>query len=806
MLQPPPAADRTAPTLALPALALVAGMAGYLLQPRLPPGWLILLVGLAGGLLALVGLWRRSRHWWLLPATGFGFLWAHVAVCALLCEPFPESLVGTDLVAVGRISGLPQGEAGAARFLFQIESLHRDGVALPWRGQVRLNWRRDPAGLEAGERWQLPVRLKPPHGFVNPGGFDYERWLFQQGIVATGYVRDPSAPDPGDRPPAGTLSPLRLDAGPGPYWLTRWRQGLRDRLTGTLGPGVGAALVVALVLGDQGGLTPAQWDVLARTGTSHLVSVSGLHVGLVAVACGFLALWLWSRSTRLSLWLAAPRAAAVAGLLAALGYSALAGFALPTQRSLVMLAVPALALLAGRALRPGQGLLVALLAVLLWDPLGLLSYGFWLSFGAVAVLFYALGGRLGPHGWLWRWTAPQWVVAVGLLPMLLLLFGRASLVAPPVNLLAVPAFGVLLPVVLGATLLLLVTGWGWPLTLIGAGLGWCYDGLAWIADWSWAAAPLGGRGPWVWAAAGAGVLLWLAPRGLPGRWLALVLLAPLLVQRPPAPAPGTLAVTVLDVGQGLSVLLRTAGHTLVYDTGPAFPTGFNTGNAVVAPALREFGVGRVDLLVISHGDLDHAGGMAGLLRAVPVARLISGEPAALATALAALPAPPPVAPCVAGTSWDWDGVRFALLHPADDRSTGNNAACVLRVSVGGLGLLLPGDIEASVERDLVRRLGADLRSDLLVAAHHGSATSTTELWLDAVAPAMVLYTAGYANRYGFPAETVRARVAARGIPALDTADSGAIGLLLHPDGRIEGPWRERARQDRLWRHHPAAGE
>jgi competence protein ComEC len=297
----------------------------------------------------------------------------------------------------------------------------------------------------------------------------------------------------------------------------------------------------------------------------------------------------------------------------------------------------------GRTLRPASALLLALLAVLLLDPTSLLSYGFWLSFGAVAVLLYALGRRLAPARAVWRWGRAQWAVALGLLPMLLMLFGRASLVAPVVNLVAVPLFGVILPLVLIAAVAALLFSWNWPLAMVGLLLDQCYALLAAIATLPAASMTLGGRAGWVWGSAFCGVLLLLAPRGLPARWLGLVLLLPLVLMRPPAPAPGEARFTLLDVGQGLAAVVRTHAHTLVYDLGPRYPSGFETGSAVVAPYLREIGVRRVDLLVASHADQDHVGGLRGLLGAMDVAKVVSGEPEELVGDTAAWTSPAAVA-------------------------------------------------------------------------------------------------------------------------------------------------------------------
>jgi competence protein ComEC len=763
------------------ALGFALGVGLLLLLPSLPPRWLLLLLLAIASCILLL-----CRRLWSVAvfALAFGLFWAQLHACAVLCGALPESLVRQTLMAEGRVVSLPEQRQEAVRFRFRIDRLLHDGDPVDFHGLVRLSWYRDPPALVAGQRWRLAIRIKPPHGFINPGGFDYERWLFEQGIKATGHVRDD---------PANAL----LAAGPGGHLLDLWRQRLRDRLDAAWTTDRPArALVRALVLGDRGALTPAQWEVFSRTGTSHLIAISGLHVGLVAGFVFLLARWLWSRSSRLMARLAAPRAAALAALMAALAYAALAGFAISTQRALLMLMVVMLALLAGRTLRPASALLLALLAVLLLHPSSLLSYGFWLSFGAVAVLLYALGRRLAPARALWRWGRAQWAIALGLLPLLLMLFGRASLIAPAVNLVAVPLFGVILPLVLIAATATLLFSWNWPLALVGLLLDQCYALLASIATLPAASMTLGGRAHWVWVAALCGVLLLLAPRGLPARWLGLVLLLPLVLMRPAAPAPGEARFTLLDVGQGLAAVVRTHAHTLVYDLGPRYPSGFETGSAVVAPYLREIGVKRVDLVVASHADQDHVGGLRGLLGAMQVSKVVSGEPDELVDDLDGLD----LSGCRRGQRWRWDGVDFELLHPARDGYQGNDASCLLRVGSAAAVLLLPGDLEQGVERRLAARLGQRLKADILVAGHHGSATSTSSEFLAAVQPTWVLYTSGYANRWGFPVAEVRERVNALGLASANTATDGAVSFVLPATGALAAPQRQRRNDRRIWRH------
>jgi len=762
------------PGLVANGLGFAAGVGSLFLLASLPPLWFSSLA--AGFSLALA--WRNVSLRPLAFACA-GFLWAQIQVCQLLCEPFPENLAGKDLELTGRIAGLPGDSGGARRFLLQVEGATAAGEEISLDGIVRLRWYRDAPTLSAGERWRLTARLKPPHGFANPGGFDYERWLFQQGIVATGYVR-------------GRNENLLLDPGAGLYLIDRWRQRLRDRIEEILGGSAGEALVQALVLGDRSGLAPAQWDVLTRTGTNHLIAISGLHVGIVAGFLFFLSRWAWSRSARLSLLVAAPRAAAVAGLMGAIAYSALAGFAVSTQRALIMLAVLLGAVLFSRTIRPASAVVLALSGVLIADPLAVLAYGFWLSFGAVVALLYALGRRLGAGGLWSRWGRAQWAVALGLLPLLLLLFGHASLIAPAVNLVAVPLFSlVLLPGVLAASLLGLLPGIEQPLVVSARLLEWGFGLLEAASRSAWAETAVSWRPAWVWIAAFAAVILLLAPRGLPGRWLGLVLLLALPLVRPAGPDRGEAWFALLDVGQGLAAVVRTARRTLVYDAGPRFPSGFNTGDAVVLPFLGQEGIRRIDTLVISHADRDHAGGFAGLNGRIPVERILSGEAREIPGGAAL--------PCLAGTRWSWDGVEFEVLHPFDSGLEGNDSSCVVRVSTGGGSVLLTGDISRGVEADLVAEQPERLRSTILVAAHHGSNSSTGNEFLEAVAPRYVLYASGFANRFGFPAEAVRARVAAFGAEQINTARTGTIVFRLYADA-VAAPWIYRREEGRLWTH------
>ncbi len=755
------------------ALGFSLGIGLFSLLPALPPVWLFP----SFSLLLALGAYRVPALWplfWLC----LGMSWIGIRTAPPFWVPLPEPLIRQDLQVVGHIAGMPEPRKPGLTFLFHIDQTRWQGKAVDFQGLVRLRWYRNAPALRAGEAYRLTVRLKPPRGFANPGGFDYERWLWQQGIRATGYVR-------------AHLPFQRVDEGPGPYFVQRWRQQLRDRLHAALGDAVGGGLIRAWVLGDRSGLDTTQREILFRTGTAHLLAISGLHVGILAGALFFALRWLWSRSAFLVQRLAAPRAAALGAFVGALCYSALAGFALPTQRALIMLAVVLAALFWGRVLRASSGLALALLGVLLLDPLALLSQGFWLSFTAVAAVIYGLSNRLGTGKRSWFRT--QWLVTLALFPLLLLFFGRASWVAPLVNFLVLPLFSLLLPAVLVATGVFLLFDLATPLQFLSHWIGQGWEWLSWVSAWPWAAGSLPGQPWWVWCLALFGIFLLLSPAGLPGRWLGVPLCLPLFLLPPSRPSPGTAWFSLLDVGQGLSAVVQTRHHVLVYDTGPGFPSGFNAGAAVLVPFLREQGWNQIDTLILSHRDQDHQGGLRGLLDAdLPIRRTLAGGPLDSE--------PVPMENCRAGQRWSWDGVDFQILHPDQPGRSGNAGSCVLRVSTRGASLLLPGDVPRSVEKALIAS-GKPLAASLLVAGHHGSKTSSSGAFLKAVQPRWMLYSAGAYNRYGFPHEAVCRRMEQLGIRQLNTAHTGSISFALTPEG-LEGPALYRREHPRFWRSHP----
>jgi competence protein ComEC len=737
-------------------LAFAAGVFLLQLQPALPPWPLALLAGAAAVVLgaAAAGAHCRARGNAVLlrlitlviivACLAAGFAWAALRADWRLADELGRDWEGRDVEVVGVVAELPQAFARGQRFAFDIEHVTTAGAQLPER--VMLSWyqgehdgeQHAAAALHPGERWRLTLRLKRPHGNANPHAFDYEAWLLERGIRATGYVRSKA-----DNRRLDELVPH-----PG-YLVERLRDAVRTRFLATLPDADYAGILVALVVGDQRAIDGDYWRVFSRTGTTHLMSISGLHVTMVAALAGWCVGWLWRRHPRLVLQLPAQRVAVLAGWAAALAYALLSGFSVPAQRTAYMLSVAALALLCGRRTAASRTLALALLAVLIVDPWSVLAAGFWLSFGAVALLFYVASGRLaetpGWRGGLARWGIAQWAVTVGSLPLLLLFFQQFSLVSPLANALAIPAISfVVTPLALLAAALP-IPG---LLDLDHWLLGWVMQLLVILADFPVATLPA--PRPWVLLPALVGVGWLLLPRGFPARWLGLALLVPLAVAMPARPPAGEATVTVLDVGQGLAVVVQTATRTLLYDTGPLYSAESDAGQRVVLPYLRAIGVDRLDALVVTHGDSDHSGGAASVLASVPVGRVLSSLPELGGDF------------CRAGERWEWDGVRFSILYPAGEPSPGervkpNHLSCVLRVEAGGQSILLTSDIEAADEASLLAADAAALRSDVLVVPHHGSRTSSTPAFIAAVGAGQLIYPVGYRNRFGHPRADVVAR-------------------------------------------------
>lgn len=693
----------------------------------------------------------------------------------------------------------PELEGQTAEFVAIVEDFASTAgdslrfAVLPAAGKlperIRLSWYETDQLPMPGERWQFNARLRAPRGFANPNGFDYEGWLFRQRIGATGYV----------------VSGERLDEQGDSGLAIGLRRRFHSRIESLLPNDAARAVLLAVTIGARQDIAREQWDLYARTGTSHLMAISGLHIGLAAAGLFLLVRILMAPLAR------GRNVRDIAMLAASLGatsYAVISGLAVPAQRAWLMVVLVALAAVLRRQPDYFRVLSVVALIVVFADPLATLAPGFQLSFLAVLLLLLA-GRQSAPVGpWpdrtlrsrlflpVTRLALLQCVLLLGLLPITVLQFGRVAWIAPIVNLLALPVFNLV--------------------TVPTALLGFLLDGPAqWAGDpllhMSWysvhlvlgvvdVASQMPGaelntlpvRGTMV-AALWATALWAFLPPGFPGRAVAWIAALAVVLQKPEAPPDQCIDLHVLDVGQGLSVVMQTRSHLAVFDTGPSFRSGSDTAALVVVPFLEALGVREIDKLIVSHGDLDHAGGVATLLASVPVGELILGE------ALAGVDLPSvPTVPCTAGMHWQWDGIDFTILHPdADATRSGNNASCVLQVDAGGHDALLAGDIERSVERMLAHR-GLLRPSHLVLVPHHGSRTSSTSAFVESVRADFAVVSAGYGNRWGFPRADVVRRWEQSGATVLTTGDSGAISQRICRGEAPGIPRRQRVEYRRYW--------
>ncbi|MFM7332373.1 MAG: DNA internalization-related competence protein ComEC/Rec2 [Brachymonas sp.] len=723
---------------------------------------------------------------WMVGAVLLGFGQTGWRAAAYQSQALNAELEGRDVRITGIIAQMPQRDESGLRFRMDVESaqLLTEGVrtvALPPR--IQLAWYRslprlseDAAAVpfaeltaqgqpRAGERWQLVARLKAPHGNLNPHGFDYELWLWEQGIAATGYVRA------GVREAARGDAPVKI----GSTWqhpMEAARQSVRDAIFERVSNAQLAGVIAALVVGDQAAIDRADWDVYRATGVAHLMSISGLHITMFAWGAALLIGALWRRSQRLTTAWPAQHAALWGGVLLASLYALFAGWGLPAQRTVWMLLVICLLRSSGKRWPWPLVWLLALAVLTALDPWALLSGGFWLSFVAVGVLFASDAGRRDdlPSNVSWgqrfmRLLREQWVITLALAPLSLLLFNQVSLVGLLANVLAIP------------WVTLLVT----PLALAGVIWAPLWDAAAWgvqllgivlssMAQWPFATISIASSAGLMPAIALFGGILCIMKLPLPWRAMGALMVIPLLLTQPARPASGEFALLAADIGQGNAVLIQTAQHSLLYDAGPRFSRESDAGQRTLVPLLRALGE-RLDVLVISHRDADHIGGAQAVLKMQLQAKLISSIEAE--HELQQLRA---AERCTAGQRWQWDGIDFHILHPQASDYTSpqkpNAMSCALRISNGRQTVLLTGDLEAAQEQRLITE-SAPLKANLLLVPHHGSKTSSTESFIDAVQPQIALVQAGYRNRFQHPVPEVMARYQERNIQIMSSPRCGA---------------------------------
>jgi len=726
-----------------------------------------------------------------------GFCWAAILAHWRLSDSLPRIWERKPIQIVGVIANVPQENDRGVRFQFDVEYVNTEGAIVPKR--IALFWYtvQQPGTNEvalpvvrAGERWQLTVHLKRVHGNQNPHSFDFERWALERNIRATGYVRV--------SPENQRLHPLVQHPA---YWIAHIREGIQHRFAANSTNQTYVGILQTLATGDQNAIPRDQWQVFTRTGTNHLMAISGLHITMISSVAFAVVYWLWRWNAYLVLRLPARRAAVMAGLIVAFGYAVLSGFAIPAQRAFYMLAVVAIALWMGRQTPATTVLAWALFGVILLDPWAILAPGFWLSFGAVAAIMLLTVGRIGKMHWLSGWLRIQWVITLTLIPILLALFQQISLVSPIANAIAIPLISL---IVVPLTLLATIPIFDFMLPFIHDVLSVIMVMLQSLSNWPYAVWQQHFPPVWTIGVATIGILWMLLPgslgigffSGFPARWLGVVAILPMFLVKPDQLKTGELWLSVLDVGQGLAVVARTEDHALLFDTGPGFDET-DSGSRIIVPFLRGEGIGRLDAMIVSHADSDHSGGALSVLNEIPVAQLWSSLDDRHPIAQAAIAKDQ----CRAGQTWQWDDVHFELLHPLEQdylnsKHSTNAKSCVLKITSAHGSVLLPADIGRKEELALLARASDKLPATVLIAPHHGSGTSSTDAFVQKVNPALTIFTVGYLNRYSHPRESVVSRYHNSSSQLMRSDSDGAILIRFENNDWSASSWRKLNR--RYW--------
>lgn len=709
-----------------------------------------------------------------------GFCWVLLHAKTLITQWIPTAIEGKPIKVIGTIQQIPETSEEVLSFEFKIKETQPKDL-WPNPGRVKIHWRDPITPIKVGEEWQFFLRLKRPRSYSNLGSFDRERQFFQKRLVAEGYVVDELPYQ------------KRANSGFG-YLIDRVRSYLKNLIFHSLEGKHFLGIINALVIGEKDKITFDQWQVFKNTGTAHLMAISGLHIGLVA-SFAFMFTRFIGYLLPLSLrkipvqWLAA-----LVSIIIASGYAVLAGFSIPTQRALTMVILLMVGILRRRCYSLARNYFLALGGVLLLDPLSTLSLGFWLSFSAVGIILYGMRGRLNIKGAWWRWGRLHGIIFLGLAPLSLASFGSLSLSSPLANLIAIPW----------------VSLWVIPCSLVGIFIGLIHNqagtillkiaeyfmALLWpllktlstLPHWTWSPAYLSNTHLILFFI---GILLLLAPRGIPGKGMGIIWLLPFFLTKPTRIESNQALITVLDVGQGLATIVETKKHLLVFDTGPKLSAYSDTGEKVILPFLKSRGRKSIDMLVISHGDMDHIGGAYSILNSLPVGMILTSEPELF-------PGKQKMS-CHSNQQWQWDGVKFEILHPdSKNFKKRNDYSCVLKVTTKVSSALLTADIEVPSERRLLERVSSKLKSTVMLVPHHGSRTSSSLEFIQAVNPEYAIIPVGYHNRYGHPKPDIVTRYQKTGIKVLDTVHDGAISLLLTNENPLVIPHCYRLENKRYW--------
>lgn len=729
-------------------------------QLKILPNHVLILTGATVSLLLILLTKKALRAIGIL---GCGLAFALFYAQFVTKWALPRTLENRPVLITGYIDSIPCVQSGFTSFDFALATFDKKQAS----AKIHLSWRNCPYNLKVGDYWQFMAKIKQIHGLCNAGGFNQAEYAFRSHLRGTGSV----------------LNGLTHHTTSVVYYpVQKIRQSLQEKIARVLGKDSFYGLILALVLGISSYITPAQWQVFRVTGTSHLVAISGLHIAMVAVSVAKMVGYIWRFFPSALLIMPVLKIEMISGSIVALVYSLLAGFSPSTQRTFLMMLFVLLATLFSRRITTIRSLYFSLGIILIMDPFVILNVGFWLSFLAVMLLIYGMNSRLSQSGRWYLWLKPQWVVTIGMMPTLFLLFQQASLLSLPANIIAIPAFNLFIvpSCLIGTVLLFLSEQLGEKLLHFSSlCLNLLWEILIKISHYTDAI--------WHKAFLSTPIILLthlsayvaLLPKGFVSFYVPLLLCLPFaLPVQHPLPVGG-LQLTVLDVGQGLAVFIKTQQHQLIFDTGAKISDAFDMGKAVIIPYLVHAGITQIDALVISHGDNDHIGGAQSILEFLPVSKVITSVPSRFTGKN--------IFRCVENQQWQWDGVTFTFLSPPKNTDfIGNNTSCVLKISNQKHSILLTGDIEKVAEQRLVLQHREALSANILLAPHHGSKTSSTIEFVRAVAPQYVIFSTGYLNRYHHPHPDVVTRYQARRINILDTVASGAITMTLLPDsGKVE---------------------
>lgn len=756
--------------------AFLAGMICVLISPTLPRAWMLGLLFVLVVFFFYISTKRlflafqissKQQKTALVSANFFlGVIWFSMAAYYVLAQRLPPSFENVPLLVEGEIVSLPVTANGELQFQFLISKICENKACKRLHLNALLNWPNSPPNIRVAQVWQLPVKLKRPHTYANPGSFNREAFLLQNRIRATGRVS-----------PIKQIYPKLIAE---KWSLVSIRQYYDQKLLEALQNKPFAGVIDALTVGNSAQISQEQWRVFRNTGTSHLIAISGLHIGMIAALFYVVGMTFWRFSASLCEKCPAQKVGALFGIAAAFLYSGFSGFSIPAERTLIMIVAWMGSLLMSRYSRASQRFMFGLACVLIINPFSIMNSGFWLSFSAIALIGYGLSGRLSSTSLWWRYGRVQWIASIGLMPLSWLLFQQSSIIGLLANFIAIPWVGfITVPLALvGCIILPINARFGQDILFFSEKtLEWIWHYLHYLSVFTYNSWFLGFSTSWLILPLMVAVLLFLAPIHFPGRWLAFIWFFPVFFIRPAKLPENALKLTVLDVGQGLSVVIETRTHTAVYDTGIGYPDGYNMGDVVLLPFFRVKHISQLDDMIISHHDADHSGGAKAVLKKFKNVVI-------LASAIDQFKAEKAI-PCEAGQSWLWDGVNFAILYPFRGQAqVDNNSSCVLQIEASGNRVLLPGDIEKPAEAELLAKYQEQLSSYVLVAPHHGSSTSSSEPFLNMVNPKIAIFATGYLNRYHFPADKVVLRYQALGSRLYNSAYDGAVTITFLPNKSV----------------------